>query len=128
MRVGECGISGVEYASRGLGRGDGNGELRSDGGKAFGIGGVPLSDGVGVAIRVNCHGAGEGRRMMVWLFLTRGDEAGEVFVRCRHRTSITSFSRLLAVSDVLLAISDDMRSAWSSSRMLSSVMGAGDCG
>ena len=104
-------MSGEEYASLGLGLGDGNGEDLSDGGKQGAKGGVPLSDGVGVPTRGNCHGAGEARRIMVWLLRIGGDEAGEHLVRCRQSTSRTSLSKALPSRSVLLAIRVEIRSA-----------------
>jgi len=113
-------MRGDEYASLGLGLGDGNGDDLSDGGKPGARGGVPPSDGVGVPTRGNCHGAGDARRMIVWLLRIGGDEAGELLVRCRQRTSRTSLSSVLPSRSVLLEIRAEMRSAWSSSRMFSS--------
>lgn len=78
-------------------------------------------EGVGVLTRANCHGAGEALRMIVWVWRMGGEEVGEVLVRWRHKTSSTSFSRAVPSNEVLLRIRSEMRSAWSSSRMLSSV-------
>lgn len=71
--------------------------------------------------RANCHGAGEALRMIVWVWRMGGEDVGEVLVRWRHNTSRTSFSRTVPSKEVLLRIRSEIRSAWSSSRMLSSV-------
>lgn len=106
-------MSGELYASLGLGLGDGKGDTRIDAGNAEPIGGVPLSDGVGVDTLGNCHGAGDDRRMMVWLLRKGGDDVGDPLLRWRHNTSRTSFSSAPPSSggSVLLAMSSEMRSA-----------------
>ena len=75
------------------------------------MGGVPPSEGDGVPTRANCHGAGEARRITVWLWRMGGDEAGELFVRWRQSTSKTSFSRLVPSRSVLLEMRAEIRSA-----------------
>lgn len=113
------------YASRGLGRGEGNGDPRIEGGNPAPSGGVPPREGVGVDPLANCHRAGEALRTMVWV-LRSGDDAGDVLVRCRHSTSRTSFSSALPSNggDAFCAMRSEMRSAWSSSRMSLSISGA----
>jgi len=96
-------MAGLEKASRGEGRGDVKGEaaddfarLPSPGGKKPGgaKGETPSlgEEDTGVLTRGICHGAGEGRRMVIWR-MGGGEDVPAVPSRNFQRTSSTALSR-----------------------------------
>lgn len=75
LRLGLCGICGLEKARRGDGRGDVNGEAVEDFARVKAGGAMPKPGGglmvrgellTGVGALLACQGAGEGRRITVW--------------------------------------------------------------
>jgi hypothetical protein len=130
LRLGLCGITGLEKASRGEGRGEVKGEAVEDfarlndcGTKPGGASGLAPRRGdedTGVVPPLGIgQGAGEGRRKTV---CRKG--GGEVVLdmppRYRHKTSRTAFSRELPASVVSFLISSSNLSVFSSSSRVAS--------
>jgi hypothetical protein len=130
LRLGLWGMTGLENARRGDGRGDVKGEAVEDfallkacgtnPGGARGLAPRRGEDDIGVVPpRGIGQGAGEARRKTVWR-IGGGEVVLEVPPRYRHKISRTAFSRELPASVVSFLISSSSLSVFSSSSRVAS--------